>query len=140
MPNTDMSFRIQAISGTLDKMAACINALSERLEQLTELRDEAECEFELYSDESKELNSALEQYIDAYCSKNNNRMTEPETALDQLFLFDSVTPMTQPERAAVYHWVLSEKIEPADICNAAAGFLKAYREFYQSHSDVPFDV
>ena len=138
--NADISFRIQAISDILDKMSSCIDALTERLEQLTELRDEAECEFEIYSDESKERNAALEQYIEDYCTGKKNCITETGTALDQLFLFDSITPMTQPERAAVYHWILSEKHDSADICSAAAGFLKAYREFFQSHPDVPFDT
>ena len=138
--NADISFRIQAISDILDKMSSCIDALTERLEQLTELRDEAECEFEIYSDESKERNAALEQYIEDYCTGKKTCITETGTALDQLFLFDSITPMTQPERAAVYHWILSEKHDSADICSAAAGFLKAYREFFQNHSDVPFDT
>ena len=136
----DISFRIQAISDILDKMSGCIDALTERLEQLTELRDEAECEFEIYSDESKERNAALEQYIEDYCTDKKTCITETGTALDQLFLFNSITPMTQPERAAVYHWILSEKHDSADICSAAAGFLKAYREFFQSHPDVPFDT
>ena len=41
--NADITIRIQAISDILDKMSSCIDALTERLEQLTELRDEAEC-------------------------------------------------------------------------------------------------
>ena len=129
--NADITIRIQAISDILDKMSSCIDALTERLEQLTELRDEAECEFEIYSDESKERNAALEQYIEDYCTEKNTCMTETGTVLDQLFQFDSITPMTQPERAAVYHWILSEQHESADICIAAAGFLKAYRDFFR---------
>lgn len=69
--NADITIRIQAISGILDKMSSCIDALTERLEQLTELRDEAECEFEIYSDESKERNAALELQFTALSGRHS---------------------------------------------------------------------
>lgn len=138
MINTDMASREHAVSELLDQMSSCIEELNERLEQLAELREDMESEFETYSDETSELTGALEQYIEEQSSRQI-QPADTETILEKLFLFDSITPMTQPERIAVYQQILSGQNVPADICSAAGSYLKNYREGCGGSSDLPFE-
>ena len=138
MGTTDVTSRAHAVSELLDKMSSCIEELNEQLEELAELREDMEGEFEAYNDESTELTNALEQYIEER-DAGQDLQTDTGTVLEKLFLFDSITPMTQPERAAVYQWALTSKNMPEDICNAAGKYLKEYREGYRNFSDLPFE-
>lgn len=68
--------------------------------------------------------------------------SDKKEILQKLFMFDTVTPMTQPERIAVYNAVLSGQETTVDVCWSAGHYLNEYRRNSRQSEEceLPFDT
>jgi hypothetical protein len=127
----------------LSKISSCITDIGGQLELLDELREEIGSEFDEYTDETEELESAYAYLADElHDARAALPISDKKEILQKLFMFDAVTPMTQPERIAVFSFVLSSQVNTADVCWNAGHYLTEYRKDARQNEDgeLPFDT
>jgi hypothetical protein len=127
----------------LDKLACWIGDIEDELELLSDLHKDIGSEFEAYSDETDELEYALAQCTDELeRTREFIPKSDKKEILQKLFMFDTVTPMTQPERIAVYNAVLSGQETTVDVCWSAGHYLNEYRRNSRQSEEceLPFDT
>ena len=143
MRKTCKAHHEEEIRVLLDKFSSCIEDIEEKLELLNELRDEIDGEFDDYTEEQSELEFAYAQCADElHDVRSSLPSSDKKEILQKILLFDSVTPMTQPERLAVFSHVLSEYKNTADACWSAGNYLTEYRKNAAESEpyELPFDA
>ena len=137
------SHHAEEIRLLLEKISSCITDIGEQLELLDELREEICSELDEYTEETEELEFAsahlAEELNDA---KAALPISDNKEILQKLFMFDAVTAMTQPERIAVFSFVLSGQENTVDVCWNAGHYLTEYRRDARQSEDgeLPFDT
>jgi hypothetical protein len=145
MNKTRKTHHAEEIRKLLEYLSTCITEISERLELFSELRDEIDSEFDEYTDEMNELEFAYAHLAEELEDVRAALPTEDKKEiLQKLFMFDAVTPMTQPERTAVYSFILSCQESTKDVCWSAGHYLTEYRRDNSfncnEESGLPFDT
>jgi predicted nuclease with TOPRIM domain len=145
MNKTCETHHVEEIRKLLGNLSTCITDISEKLELIDELRDEIDSEFDEYTNEMNELEFTYAHLTEELEDVRAALPTaDKKEILQKLFMFDAVTPMTQPERTAVYSFILSGQESTKDVCWSAGQYLTEYRRdnsfICYGESELPFET